>query len=127
MISKYNDDKNVLERRYKCKISESEKHYSYYEPDYRTYISGDLSHYVQKKERLFEISITQEGLSRLEYDLSDVDRHRLEATEYYAAMQHEKIKRREEEEKRARNPAAAKAYEKYLLLLNMTSDTNGKP
>ena len=127
MRSKYNDDKNDLERRYNCKIRESEKYYAQYEPDFRTYITGDMPHYVQKKERLFEISITQEGLSRLEYDLTGVERYRLEATEYYAAMQVEKMKRRDEEETRARNPAAAKAYEKYLLLLNMTADTNGKP
>lgn len=127
MRSKYNDDKNDLERRYNCKIRESEKYYAHYEPDFRTYIAGDLSYYVQKKERLFEISITQEGLSRMEYDLTGVERYRLEATEYYAAMQVEKMKRRDEEETRARNPAAAKAYEKYLLLLNMTADTNGKP
>lgn len=127
MRSKYNDDKNDLERKYKCKVRESDTYYAHYEPDFRTYITGDIPQYVQRKERLFEISITQEGLSSLEYDLSGVERYRLEATEYYTAMQHEKSKRREEEEKRARNPAAALAYEKYMLLLNMTSDSNGKP
>jgi hypothetical protein len=127
MRSQFNDDKNTLEYKYKCKVRESDKYYAQYEPDFRTYITGGMPQYVQRKERLFEISITQEELSRLEYDLSGVERWRLEATEYYAAMQYEKSKRLQEEEKRARNPAAAKAYEKYVLLLNMTADTNGKP
>lgn len=125
MRSNYNEDKNGLESRYNCKIRESDTYYAHYEPNFSTY--GMEEHYVQKKERLFEISITQDGFSRLQHDLQQGDRLRYEATEYYTAMHNEKLKRREEEEKRAKNPAAAKAYEKYLLLLNMTADSNGKP
>jgi len=125
MRSKFDDN---FERRYKCKIRESDQFTtSTYELSYNSYIDDFNSKYVQKKEHLYEITITQEGLSRLEYDLSCVEKYRLEATEYYAIMNNNRRRQREEEETRARNPAAAKAYQKYLLLLEMTADKNGTP
>ena len=69
--------------------------------------------------------MTRTELDRLKTDLGEVEAYRRSAIEVNAAYVAQNKKIKEERLRRERNPAAEKAYEKYLLLLNMTADANG--
>lgn len=118
-------DGNILEKQYHCKIRESDE-YRYETIDHYAYNITGPDFYRTRKMPLIDITMTQDNFRRLENDLCRTDAYRMEANEYYAVMKSNQEKVAQEQAKRERNPAAAKAYEKYLLLLNMTADNNGR-
>lgn len=119
-----------FERRYKCKIRESDRYENTYTSDYAQYTydvgMNPTPYYYTKRTPYYDIEINKEGLQRLQDDLQQFDRYRHEASSIYAEIASLRKRSTEESAKRDRNPAAAKAYEKYLLLLNMTADNNGR-
>ena len=129
MSDPFNDTEIDIQRLYKCKIRESgqyEAYYSVVDPDY--YDFNAVTHsdkYKTERRQILEISITRTELDRLKTDLKEVETYRRSAIEVNAAYVFQVQKNKAERERRERNPAAAKAYEKYLLLLNMTADANG--
>ena len=128
MSDLFNDKEIDIQRRYKCKIRESGRYEEYYSVDLDYYDFNGVTHSDKcKTERIpiLEISITRTELDRLKTDLKEVETYRRSAIEVNAAYVFQVQKNKAERERRERNPAAAKAYEKYLLLLNMTADANG--
>lgn len=120
-------DKDI-ERRYKCQIRESGRYETYYSVDQDHYDFNAVTHsdkYKTERRPILEISMTRTELDRLKTDLGEVEAYRRSAIEVNAAYVAQNKKIKEEQSQRERNPAAVKAYEKYLLLLNMTADANG--
>lgn len=114
---------DTFKKIYKCSVTQTGRS-QMYSIDTMVAYTDDRPHYYRVQNTEVEISMTNYEFQRLATETSRASHYRYE----YETIRYDLLRmtaaQTSETEKRNKNPAAQKAYEKYLMLLNMTADGN---